>query len=71
MGTPLTTPTPPAVLRGQCTVFFRSKAAAEKIAEANGGATEGFTVVEAKGRPDFYLIAVHDVDDDYWFLGYL
>ena len=52
------------------TVFFRSEAAAEKVAEANGGEAEGFVVVESKGRPGFYAIEVRD-EDDGSFLGYL
>ena len=43
--------------------FFASLAAAEKLAEANGGAAEGFVVAAAVGRPGRFVVQVVDTDD--------
>ena len=54
----------------QSITFWPSEVKASEIAEANGGAAEGFTVAPAKGRPGKFVIEVRDTDDNY-FLGYL
>ncbi len=43
--------------------FFATEAAAAKIAEANGGAVEGYTVEAAKAKPGKFVIAVSDPED--------
>lgn len=50
--------------------FFRTEAKAIEIAEANGGAIEGFIVVPAIGRDGKWVIQVVDPDDSL-LLGYL
>lgn len=50
--------------------FYPSEEAARKIADANGGETEGYRVAPATGRAGKYVIEVLDTEDNFK-LGYL
>lgn len=60
-----------ATITVQTITFFPTEAAAQHIADMNGGADEGFIVARAAGRPGKFVIVVSDPDDDGLILGHL
>ena len=58
------------ITASQSITFFSTAEAAEAMAEANGGAAEGFVAAPAKGRPGKFVVQVLDTDDGF-LLGYL
>jgi hypothetical protein len=52
--------------------FYSTQAAAQDMADRNGGADEGYLVAPAKGRTGKFVIEVYDDEaGDHFFLGYL
>ncbi len=52
----------------QSITFFKTQAAAEKMVEgfiADGADAAEYAVIEAKGRPGFFIIQVLDAEDGF------
>jgi hypothetical protein len=51
------------ITNAQTITFFPTEKAAAKLAEANGGESEGFVVASAKGRAGKFVVQIIDTDD--------